>query len=113
MSTTSTMASRFSDKILDQLHSMHQEQSQRSSPAVKEEGQTSASFMDHLTSGIQAVDTRQKVSDHMASEVAAGKSGDIHETMLAATQAELSFNLMVQVRNKALEAYTEVMRMPV
>jgi flagellar hook-basal body complex protein FliE len=33
--------------------------------------------------------------------------------MLAATQAELSFNLMVQVRNKALEAYNEIMRMPV
>ena len=32
---------------------------------------------------------------------------------MAMTQAQLSFNLMVQVRNKALEAYQEVMRMPV
>jgi flagellar hook-basal body complex protein FliE len=46
-------------------------------------------------------------------ELASGKTGNIHETMLAATQAELSFNLMVQVRNKALEAYNEIMRMPV
>jgi flagellar hook-basal body complex protein FliE len=33
--------------------------------------------------------------------------------MMSMAQAQLSFNLMVQVRNKALEAYQEVMRMPV
>ncbi|MEZ4742023.1 MAG: flagellar hook-basal body complex protein FliE [Bdellovibrionota bacterium] len=33
--------------------------------------------------------------------------------MLALAESELSFNFMVQVRNKALEAYQEIMRMPV
>ena len=41
------------------------------------------------------------------------KTENIHETMLALSHADLSFKLMVQVRNKALEAYQEVMRMQV
>ena len=72
-----------------------------------------ASFMDHLTSGIKQVDGMQKDADQMATNLASGKEQNIHETMLAATQAELSFNLMVQIRNRVLEAYQEVMRMPV
>ena len=76
----------------------------------KEQG---GSFTDELMRGVKAVNDKQIQSDRMAVELASGKTGNIHETMLAATQAELSFNLMVQVRNKALEAYTEIMRMPV
>lgn len=72
-----------------------------------------ASFMDHLQNGIKEVDAMQKQSDKMATDLASGKEQNLHETMLAATQAELGFNLMVQVRNRVLEAYQEVMRMPV
>lgn len=71
------------------------------------------SFLDHLKSGISEVNTVQKDADKMAVDLASGKSQNLHETMLAATQAELSFNLMVQIRNKVLEAYQEVMRMQV
>jgi flagellar hook-basal body complex protein FliE len=46
-------------------------------------------------------------------DLAAGKSTNIHETMLAVSKAELGFNMLVQLRNKALEAYQEVMRMQV
>ena len=55
----------------------------------------------------------QKKADSMSMDVASGKSENLHETMLATTQAEITFNLMVQLRNRALEAYQEVMRMPV
>ena len=71
------------------------------------------SFIDHLQNGIDQVNASQKHSDQKANDLVTGKEQNIHETMLAATQAELNFNLMVQVRNKALEAYQEVMRMPV
>jgi flagellar hook-basal body complex protein FliE len=71
------------------------------------------SFLDHLKDNISEVNEMQKTADTMAIDLASGKSQNIHETMLAATQAELSFNLMVQVRNKILEAYQEVMRMQV
>jgi flagellar hook-basal body complex protein FliE len=80
-----------------------------------QEGENSGgkSFMEHLKESIAEVNQSQKVAESMATDIATGKSQDIHETMLAATQADLSFSLMVQVRNKALEAYQEIMRMPV
>jgi flagellar hook-basal body complex protein FliE len=43
--------------------------------------------------------------------LAAGETDNIHHVMLSLEKAKLSFQLMLQVRNKALEAYQEVMRM--
>ena len=79
----------------------------------EKESQGKSSFADMLKDTIKEVNGHQKVADKMATEVATGKNDNIQETMLAMAQAELSFNLMVQVRNKALEAYQEIMRMPV
>jgi flagellar hook-basal body complex protein FliE len=71
------------------------------------------SFLDHLKESMAEVNATQKDADAAAMDLATGKQENIHETMLRAAHAELSFNLMVQVRNKVLEAYQEVMRMPV
>ena len=40
-------------------------------------------------------------------------SGDVHEAMIALQQADLSLQMAVQVRNKLVGAYQEIMRMPV
>ncbi len=45
--------------------------------------------------------------------LAAGETDNIHHVMLSLEKAKLSFQLMLQVRNKALEAYQDVMRMQV
>lgn len=79
----------------------------------KPSSEQSSDFMDHMKASIQEVNQLQKTADQQALELSTGKSESLHETMLALTKAELSFNLMVQVRNRALEAYQEVMRMPV
>ncbi len=42
-----------------------------------------------------------------------GESDNLHDPMIAATEAELSVSLVVQIRDKALEAYNDVMRMQV
>ncbi len=76
-------------------------------------GQAKTSFMDHLKEAVQEVNQDQISADKKATDLANGKDTNIHETMLSASQAELSFNMMVQVRNKALQAYQEIMRMPV
>ena len=70
-------------------------------------------FFNYVKDEIEKTNTQQKGADKLASELASGKKQNIHETMLAISHAELSLNLMVQVRNKALEAYQEIMRMPV
>lgn len=101
-------------KILDMLQRIQDEaRGMQGGDAAKQQSPGGMSFGDHLKQGIEEVNATQVKSDKMAMELATGKTGNIHETMLAASQAELSFNLMVQLRNKALEAYTEIMRMPV
>lgn len=97
--------------MLSQLRDMQQQAKPANISQAKPSG--AGSFMEHLQNGIKEVDSMQKTSDQMATDLASGKNQNLHETMLAATQAELGFNLMVQVRNRVLEAYQEVMRMPV
>ena len=100
-------------KIMDSLRQMQDEAKSLAGSGAENKQQGGMSFADHLKENITEVNKLQVTSDKMGMELATGKSGNIHETMLSATQAELAFNLMVQLRNKALEAYTEVMRMPV
>ena len=104
----------FQDKIMDTLRHM-QAEAQHMSKGHKEGATTDGgpSFMDHLKDNIQDVNHTQVKADRMSMELSTGRTNNIHETMLATSQAELSFNLMVQIRNKALEAYNEIMRMPV
>lgn len=52
-------------------------------------------------------------SDQAIQRLATGENRNLHETMIAVEKASVSFLFMSQVRNKALEAYQEVMRMPV
>lgn len=82
---------------------------------VTSAGQASAegSFVDMLTKGIKEVNRSVKESEQSSMDLASGKSSNIHETMLSVTKAELGFNMLVQLRNKAIEAYQDVMRMQV
>lgn len=70
-------------------------------------------FLDLLKNGINEVNSAVKSSEKASMDLVSGKSSNMHEVMLAASQAELGFNLLVQLRNKAIEAYQEVMRMQV
>lgn len=70
-------------------------------------------FSDLLKEGISEVNKTMKASEQSSIDLATGKSTNIHETMLAAAKAELGFDMLVQMRNKAIEAYQEVMRMQV
>ena len=74
---------------------------------------TEGSFGDMLAKGIKEVNSTVKESDQASMDLASGKSSNIHETMLSVTKAELGFNMLVQLRNKAIEAYQDVMRMQV
>lgn len=70
-------------------------------------------FLELLKEGIADVNKGMKESDKASMDLATGKSSNIHQTMLAVTKAELGFNMLVQLRNKAIEAYQDVMRMQV
>jgi len=58
----------------------------------------------------QILKTMQKEADKAIEDFATGKTRNIHETMIAVNKADLAFRLTMQVRNKIVEAYQEVMR---
>ncbi|MBC7658785.1 MAG: flagellar hook-basal body complex protein FliE [Chitinophagaceae bacterium] len=105
---------KFDNAMMGQLHDL-KDRTKMDLPGAGAGAKASdkPSFMDHLKQAMEEVNTDQVTADKKATDLASGKDTNIHETMLSASTAELSFNMMVQVRNKALAAYQEIMRMPV
>jgi flagellar hook-basal body complex protein FliE len=86
-------------------------------PSPQKESNTTTkgdvSFADVLKNKAQEINTLQLDADNAISKVELEDSGSIHEAMIALEKANISFRTMMQVRNKILEAYQEVMRMQV
>jgi flagellar hook-basal body complex protein FliE len=70
-------------------------------------------FAQMFQDSLDKVNTFQVQSDTAIKELVAGRSKNIHETMLAIERADTSLKLMMQVRNKVLDAYREIMRMQI
>lgn len=62
---------------------------------------------------ISAVDAKQDQAQAVTRDVLLGDNGQVHQSMIAMQEAGLAFQLMVEVRNKVVESYQELMRMPV
>lgn len=73
----------------------------------------SGKFAEALSGSIAQVNQAQLNADHAAEQVAAGETKNLHEAMIKIEEADISLRLLVQVRNKAVEAYQEIMRMQV
>ena len=73
-------------------------------------GSEGPSFADTLAQSLDKVNTLQKDADVAIQDFVAGDTRNIHETMIAVGKADLAFRLTMQVRNKMVEAYQEVMR---
>lgn len=82
-------------------------------PGAKVGGSGGGSFAGLLQEAITQTSRLQHEADALAEQVARGHSGDLAATMIAIEKAQVSFQLMLQVRNKVVEAYQEIMRMPV
>ena len=64
-------------------------------------------------SGLENLQAVQSTADNLAVKAATGDLTDVHDYMIAATQASLATQLTVAVRNKAVDAFNEIMRMQV
>ncbi|MCP9446232.1 MAG: flagellar hook-basal body complex protein FliE [Nitrospira sp.] len=89
-----------------------------SSIGVPSVGQTtgaaeSPGFMDSLKQAIGQVNDAQLQAGRAVDELMTGESQDIHRAMVALQQANVSFQLMMQIRNKLIAAYEEIQRMQV
>ncbi|HOP91763.1 MAG TPA: flagellar hook-basal body complex protein FliE [Acetivibrio thermocellus] len=71
------------------------------------------SFSDYLKNAIKQVDELEKQSKAVAEDFAAGKTDNIHEVMIAAQKADIAIQFTLQIRNKILDAYNEIMRMQI
>ena len=79
-----------------------------SKSSVIEEG--TALFKDVFSDAIQNVKDTQKNLEDKQDLLATGQIDDAHTVPIAAAEAQLSVDLLVQLRNKAVEAYNELMR---
>jgi flagellar hook-basal body complex protein FliE len=70
-------------------------------------------FESQLKSALGEVDDLQKSAEKTIQQMVGEGKGDLQETMIALEKADVSFRLMMQIRNKVLDAYQEIMRMQV
>ncbi len=71
------------------------------------------SFSGVLHDALQQVNNLQQVADQKVTAVTTGASQDTLGAVVALQQADLSLQLLAQIRNKALKAYEEIIKMPV
>ncbi|HEP9048125.1 TPA: flagellar hook-basal body complex protein FliE [Pseudomonas aeruginosa] len=72
------------------------------------------SFSEMLSQAVDKVNETQQASTAMANAFEVGQSGvDLTDVMIASQKASVSFQAMTQVRNKLVQAYQDIMQMPV
>lgn len=71
------------------------------------------SFADTLTEAIGNVNEMQKTSDKAAQDLATGRTDNVADVMIASEKADIALKLMMQVRNKIIDAYQDIMKMQV
>lgn len=76
-------------------------------------GEAHAKFSQFLKNSIDAVNKSQVESDRLTEKLALGQDVDLHSVMIAAQKSSVALQATMEVRNKAVEAYQEIMRMQI
>jgi len=79
-------------------------------PLAKSEGKD---FQTHFKQALGEVNELTQQADQAIRQFVGEGKGDLQETIVAMEKADVSFRLMMQIRNKILEAYQEIVRMQV
>ena len=82
-------------------------------PGVKSSSEPSEdgkSFSDVLGEAVEQVNQEQVDAENKVKDFVAGNGPSLHETLISLEKADVSFKMMMQVRNKLLDAYSEIMR---
>jgi len=70
-------------------------------------------FSNFIKDAINSVDDAQKTAAQSAEDVVAGRTDNIHEVMINMEKAQLSFDLMLEIRNKMIDTYQELSRIQI
>lgn len=76
-------------------------------------GPAAGGFGEMLKEAVQKVEGYQKAADASVEKFLKGEEEDLHRVAMVTQQAEVAFEMFLQVKNKVLQAYQEVMRMQV
>jgi len=79
----------------------------------KQEKTQDLSFAQLLARQLDKVNAAQIKADEITKQFLAGNLQDVHQVMIAAQEAKITLQLAVEIRNKIIEAYQEISRMPV
>ena len=71
------------------------------------------SFSSYLKKAVNEVNSLQKASEKMNQGLATGQVQDFHQVMIASQKSGVALEMAMQVRNKAIEAYQEIMRIQI
>ena len=72
-----------------------------------------SSFTDLLGKAVQEVNSKQSAASDAINGLLSGQNVSMHQAMISMQEANVSFQLMVEVRNKLLDSYQELMRMQI
>jgi flagellar hook-basal body complex protein FliE len=81
------------------------------SPSVPSSSETEGGFGATLRDAISQVNNLSDASDQKVADLIKGGQGDVHNVMIAVEKADIAFQLMMQVRNKIVNAYQEVSKL--
>lgn len=81
--------------------------------AGSSDGARKTSFSDLVSGLVRDVDAKGKAADTEVRRLMLGETDNIHQSMIAMQESGLAFNLLVEVRNKLVDSYQELMRMAV
>ncbi len=70
-------------------------------------------FSNFLNDAIKSVNNQQIQSDVFTEKLINGQDVDLHEVMIASQKASITLNATMEVRNKVIDAYQEIMRMSI
>jgi flagellar hook-basal body complex protein FliE len=76
-------------------------------------GAGGSTFANVLASSLDSLQGTQTKADNLAVQAASGDLKDVHDYMIASNEASLSTQMVVTIKNKAVEAFNQIMGMPV
>lgn len=96
-----------------QLEPDQSAQVQRNAQPTEGPAAAASAFSQLLSDAVGQIDQLQKTADSNVNKLATGQPVDLHDVTISLEQANLGFQMGLQVRNKLVEAYQEVMRMQI
>lgn len=82
-----------------------------STNSVNKSNEVQTKFADFLKDSIKEVNDAQLTSDNLTNKLIRGENVDLHNVMIASEKANIMLQATMEIRNKVIDAYQEIMRM--